>query len=332
MIALIQELSLSAQNHSKITSWCLTAGSVGHEAQCLGIFETLGLDPVIKRVNPKGKWYRNLAPIGPAEAHPDIIQPWPDLLISAGRQALPYVRQIRRRSRGCTFVAVLQKPGLPSCWFDFIWTPLHDKLSGSNVLSTITPPNRLFVDKVAEDAIKYQNIIVNLPKPIVTVLLGGPSRSFQFDLQTAEKFANDLVQLHNNTGCGFLITPSYRTGDTLINYFSHRLAHIPAIIANLNIENPYLGYLGVADFIIVTADSINMLGEAAFTGRPVYAYPVPYRHHKFLTFYQNLIDYGAMRWFNGNLEHWHYEPLNATPQIANEIWSRLLLHRKALRP
>src|SRR3546814_5644221 len=35
-------------------------------------------------------------------------------------------------------------------------------------------------------------------------------------------------------------------------------------------ENPYFAYLGLADAILVTADSVNMVCEAASTGKPVY--------------------------------------------------------------
>lgn len=305
--------------------WCLTSGGAGHEAQCLGVFDELNINPVIKRVNPQG-WYRTLAPIGPADPHSEIIPPWPDILIVSGRQALPYARYIRRRSRGKSFVVVLQRPGLPSSWFDFIWVPQHDKLSGSNVLSTLTSPNRITNERIKSEVSRYQHVISNLPKPLVTVLIGGPSRSFEFGLQEAEQFADDLIKLHQKTGCSFLITPSYRTGTPLIDFFNQRLAHIPVRIGDVDGGNPYLGYLGLADFVIVTADSVNMLGEAASTGRPVYAYPIPHRHNKFLYFYQSMIDCGAMRWYNGDLESWTYEPVNATSLIAHEIGSRFLSH------
>ena len=37
-------------------------------------------------------------------------------------------------------------------------------------------------------------------------------------------------------------------------------------------DNPYLGYLAMADEIIVTADSISMLSEAYATGKPVHMF------------------------------------------------------------
>ena len=37
-------------------------------------------------------------------------------------------------------------------------------------------------------------------------------------------------------------------------------------------ENPYFGYLSVADAIVVTADSMSMMAEACTAGCPVYLY------------------------------------------------------------
>ncbi|RMD60849.1 MAG: hypothetical protein D6826_11390, partial [Alphaproteobacteria bacterium] len=42
-------------------------------------------------------------------------------------------------------------------------------------------------------------------------------------------------------------------------------------------ENPYLGYLALADVLVVTGESESMLSEAAATGKPVYIYPVAER-------------------------------------------------------
>jgi len=311
---------------STLTGWSLTPGGVGNEIKCVGLLEALHINPIIKQVNPK-RWYRHLAPIGPAEPHPDIVPPWPDVLIVSGRKALPYARWIKRCSKGRTFVAVLQKPGLPSAWFDFIWTPQHDGLKGKNVCSTLVPPHRISKSRITAEVLQYQPLIEDLPKPWVTVLIGGPSRSFQFGLTEAAQLANDLILLHQKTGCGFLISYSFRTTKELMAYFNHRLAMIPAKIWDMQGNNPFFAYLGFGDFFIVTADSVNMLGEVAFTGKPVYAYPVPYLHNKFIRFYQSMIAHGAMRWFDGNLDTWSYEPLNATPIIAQELRSQLSIHQ-----
>lgn len=317
----------SSSNHkSNIIGWCLTSGGTGHEAQCIGLFEALNIDPIIKRVNPQG-WYKNLAPIGPAQPNLAIAPPWPDLLIVSGRQSLPYARYVRRHSKGKTFVVVLQKPGLPSSWFDFIWVPQHDQLKGANVFSTLTPPNRISNEQIASATLAYQYFTEKLPKPIVTVLIGGASRSFEFGIKEVKKLTTDLITLQKKTGCSFLVSPSYRTGKEHIDLLIKNLSSVPAYIWNMSGDNPLIGFMGLADYFIVTADSMNMLGEAAFTGKPILIYPIPCKHPKFTYSYKKLADSGIVRWFSGDLENWTYEPLDATAMIATELWSRFMLHR-----
>jgi len=40
-------------------------------------------------------------------------------------------------------------------------------------------------------------------------------------------------------------------------------------------ENPYLGYLALADILVVTGESESMLAEAADAAKPLYIYPIP---------------------------------------------------------
>lgn len=321
------QILLANKTQEVISGWCLTSGSIGHETQCLGVFEYLGIQPQIKRVNPQG-WYKNLAPIGPAAPDAEITPPWPDLLIVSGRQSLPYARKIKRVTRGKTFIAVLQSPGLPSSWFNFIWVPEHDKVRGANIVTTLTPPHRLSAHRLLAGSETLQEKVKDLPRPLVTVLIGGPSRSYQFGEQEALRLCSDLIDLHQKTGCGFLISPSYRTHQTVLNLLQHKLSNLPALIWDMTESNPYLGFMALADYFIVTCDSVNMIGEAAYTGRPVYAYPIPGGQEKFDSFHRAMITHGAMKWFNGELESWTYPAVNATPVIAEEIWRRLALHRK----
>jgi hypothetical protein len=84
-------------------------------------------------------------------------------------------------------------------------------------------------------------------------------------------------------------------------------------------ENPYMGMLAWADTILVTADSVSMLSDAASTGKPVYMIPMDGGSAKFDAFHQNLMGKGIIRPFDGVLERWSYEPPNDAALIATEI-------------
>src|SRR3546814_14068850 len=70
-------------------------------------------------------------------------------------------------------------------------------------------------------------------------------------------------------GVGLMVTPSRRTGPDNEAILRARLAGLPAEIWDGEGENTYFAYLGLADAILVTADSVNMVCEAASTGKPV---------------------------------------------------------------
>ncbi|MET0528325.1 MAG: ELM1/GtrOC1 family putative glycosyltransferase, partial [Microvirga sp.] len=95
-------------------------------------------------------------------------------------------------------------------------------------------------------------------------------------------------------------------------------------------ENPYVALLSLADFIVATADSFNMIGEAAATGRPILVFEPSGGHPKLAVYMQGLKAHGVVHAFEGRLEGQPYQPLNSTPQIADAIARGFSLHRRAL--
>lgn len=310
------------------TCWVLTNGMAGFEAQCLGIAEVLDLDPEIKRAAPRPPW-RWLAPWGPAAPDPDIAPPWPDLLIASGRQAIPYARMIRNKSRRRTFVAILQNPRIAPEKFDFVWAPMHDLLDGANVLSTLTSPNRITAKKLATEAARIAPQIAHLPRPRVAALIGGTNAVYTLDEAAMARLADQLAELAETHGAGLMVTASRRTGVAQERILRQRLAGLPALVWDGAGANPYLGFLGSADALVVTCDSANMVGEAAATGKPVHVVELPGGSPKFRRFLDGMVAAGAARPFAGLLESWEYAPLNATERIAREIATRVAARRKA---
>ncbi len=70
-----------------------------------------------------------------------------------------------------------------------------------------------------------------------------------------------------------------------------------------------------------------MVGEAAFTGKPVHVVELEGGSPKFRRFLDAIYATGAARPFRGELESWVYEPLNATEEIADAIAARFAAKR-----
>ena len=305
-----------------ITGWALTSGNVGNEIQCLGVLEAMGLVPEVKRVWP-GKAFRAMAPWGPAAPDSEVAPPWPDLLVASSRQAIPYARMIRRKSRGHTFVAIMQDPKVSPDKFDLVWVNEHDRLSGSTVLSTLTAPHRLTEERLSREAELIADQVADLPGPLIAVLVGGSSSAYSFRQDDAVTLADEVAAFAARHSCSLLVTPSRRTGPSKRAILRERLADTPGIVWDGASKNPYFAFLGHADAVIATCDSVNMIGEAAFTGKPIYAYPLRGGSAKFRRFHQGMEQHGAMRWFDGGFDRWTYATLDATTLVADEIRWRM---------
>lgn len=310
-------------------AWALTPGSAGHEVQCIGVIEAAGLAAEIKRVSPGRPWSW-LAPWGPAAPDAVIAPPWPDLVVASGRQAIPYARAIRRRSRGASLVVVLQNPVVPPSWFDLVWVNEHDGVAGPNVVATLTAPHTVTGERLAAGAAALAARVGPLPRPWIGVSLGGASGAYTFGAAEAGELGSALAALAAATGGSVVASPSRRTGAEATAALAAALTGVPHWLWDgASGDNPYFGILGAADVLVVTCDSVNMLGEAAFTGKPVFGWRLPGGTAKFRAFHEGLAAAGALRWLDaaalaaqvsaGSLATWDYRPLNANAVIAERI-------------
>ena len=314
------QLDEARRQVSGASCWVLSDGKAGDEAQCLGIAERLGLSPVIRRVKPRAPyvWLMPWGPVDPAEApgkaDSPIAPPWPDIVIASGRRTVAYLRRIRKESGGRTLTIYLKDPSTGADTAETIWVPLHDRLRGENVLATLTSPHRISPERLAEA--RSQNPPWHRPSRITAgVLLGGNSRNHRFTDQNITEFVARLASIAAS-GVHLVVTPSRRTPPALAAAIRDLCAASDGFFWDGSGDNPYLAILAHADHLIVTADSVNMLGEAAATGKPIHLYTPSGGHTKISSFVSGLERHGAVRALSGALETWSYEPLDATPAIA----------------
>jgi len=299
------------------------AGKVGHEVQCVGVAERLGADPRIERVtlSPPWSW---LAPRGPAAPHlRTLVETDADLVLASGRQAVPLARAIARRPSPRPFVTVLQAPRTDPAAFDLVWANTHDRLDGPHVLQSVTSPNRLTVDGLARAASALRARLPQLPAPWVGVLVGGTNGTYRLGEAEATALGEALAAFAARHGVSLVITPSRRTGETNLARLEAALAETPHFLWRGEGDNPLLGIYGCSQAFVVTCDSVNMIGEAAFTGKPILAWPLPGGRAKFRRFHEAMVAHGAMRWFDGSLPPADYTPLDTTGMVADAILARM---------
>ena len=320
------------------SAWIITTGLAGMDAQTRGVADALGLSYEMKRVAPKGI-FKLLAPWGPVApserfgaAGSQFAPPWPDVAISLGRSCVPYMRALRRRApETFTIVMLDNRAGLGVA--DVIWVPQHDRLRGPNVITTLTAPHSFTAARLAELRSAVPPAIAALPRPRIAVILGGKNKVYEFRDEDDARFAGALKSL-GALGASFMITPSRRTHARLLAVTDEATRAFPRILWNGEGANPYGDFLAHADALVVTADSVNMTGEAAATGRPVLVFTPSAGSDKFRRFHAGLQAYGATRPLPERvaaLPDWSYEPLHSADTIAREI-ERLWLSRKGTQP
>jgi len=290
--------------------WIVTDGKSGMESQCLGLAESLGIDPTIIRVALRNPW-RDLAPhlrIGLEHAFIDnpLAGPWPGLLIATGRQSVPASLYVKQKNPGTRRVQI-QNPGISPRNFDLVVTPMHDNLWGANVIQTIGALHRVTPEKLAMEGRLLEPSIAGLPRPFIGVLVGGANSSYRFGAEEARALAGEIARQATATGGSALVTPSRRTGEANVAEIRAGLAATPGFVWDGTGANPYYGMLALADVILVTGDSVNMITESCATGHPVYIYDLPGNSTKSRRFHQALVLRGYARRYEGSLE---IKPMN----------------------
>lgn len=321
--------------HPLPTCWCLTDGRPGMENQAVGLAEAMGLAPVVKRVILKTPW-RVFSPhitvfkrFAFSEKGDAVTPPWPDILIATGRPSILPALYVKGQSGGRTFLVQLQDPVSLRHRFDRIVVPAHDGLTGANVLQMTGSLHLITPQRLSSEAPRWGDAFAAIPKPRISVLLGGPNSRYKFGEAEARELALQLKALAGQ-GFGLLLTGSRRTGEGNLNVFREILNGSPAFISDGGGDNPYFGMLAYADAFIVTCDSVNMITEACSTGKPVHVVKLPAQgrqvneRDKFVRFQNGLLESGRIRFFKGGIENWAYEPLREMERIASLIQAAYL--------
>ena len=307
--------------------WVLTDGKAGMVAQARGLAEATGIpfeEKVLRggfpwRMIPASLWPPGVMGLSPRSVQ--LTPPWPALVISCGRHAVGPALEVKRRSNGRTVAVHIQHPRVAPARFDLIVAPKHDRLSGPNVVETHGSVHGLTRSRLDEAARHWKPHLDHLPRPRVAVLIGGSNGVYRVDEAVIRDIADRLSGLAKDSGCGLMVTPSRRTGAENVRILRDALSDTTATVWDLQGENPYFGYLGLADYVLATGDSVNMVSEAVATGKPVLRIdlPVDGRDEKFRRFHKTMEDAGAIRPFTGTLESWDVPDMDDTARAAARI-------------
>ena len=261
--------------------WLLLGRKMGDNTQVLALAEQLGFPYQGKKILARS-W--ELIPhllLGPtllginrAQSAP-LVPPWPDLVISAGRRNEPVAHWIKRESGGRSILIHIGRPwSALHRWDLIVTTPQYFLPRRDNVVRNRLPLHQLLPEQRGERALALQQRVQELARPYIAVLVGGDSGRFVFTPTKGRQLGTAVNQLALASGGSLLLTDSPRTPRASFDALLQEITvdHYCYRWSDGGGDNPYLGYLALADQLVVTGESMSMLAEASSTGKPLHIF------------------------------------------------------------
>jgi mitochondrial fission protein ELM1 len=325
------------------TCWGITDGSAGMAAQVKALAASVGVDVEMKVVRIKKPWVKlpNIFYSTPLrhlvlplfiERGCDTLEgPWPDMIISCGRRAAIVTSALKskiaaQQKEKVPYFIHIQDPQMHPRHFDMVVAMAHDKVQADNVIKTQFALHQLTPVALAEARQHWEQQFAHYRKPLVAVLLGGSTNKYTLTTEAIDRVVVLLERLLKNMDGSLLITPSRRTGEENIARLRAAFEGNDRVyLYDFESENPYMGMVALADAFIVTNDSVNMMSEAAATGKPVHI--IAFAGHsgtKPSRFAGRMIRSGVARPLGARLETWEYKLDNEMLTIAETIRQNFL--------
>ena len=221
--------------------------------------------------------------VGPTLYHLDLTAsdaltpPWPDLILTCGRRPANAALWIKRQSGGRTAIVLVGKPSGWMAHFDLIVTSAETLVAPfSNLLHIGLPLMRVDPARLAAGRAEWRARLAPLPRPLVAVLIGGPTNPFVYNATVQRRLRARIEAVLAEGGTPYLVG-SRRTPAGFLDGLSAGLSDRARVYdwARPGAENPYAGLLALADRFVVTGDSISMQVEVARLGKPLEIMPLP---------------------------------------------------------
>lgn len=258
--------------------WILQTGRAGDNAQVLEIARRLGGNTVIKKlafnalhILPNWMLGARLASLAP-EAQRQVVPPWPNLVIAAGKRTVPVARWIKAASGGRAKLVQIGRPRAALTHFDLvISTPQYGLPNDPNVVELALPfasPQPVPQQDVSYWAEQWKD----LPRPWTVVSIGAGKFPMRFEAPEI----GDLGEKLSGLGTSLIVLGSPRTRSDALDVLAKHVGGCPAKFHPWSRNATlYQAALVLADRIVVTSDSMSMVSEAINSGKPVSIFRLP---------------------------------------------------------
>jgi mitochondrial fission protein ELM1 len=268
-------------------TWLVLGDKGGDNAQVRIIADALGWPYHVKQlvfrapyVLGKPRFRTSLYHVDQARSAP-LQPPWPDLILTVGRRPSMAALWVKEQTRGRARLVVVGRPKRWLARFDLVIAPPQFQLPRrANVLPLDLPLMRVDEAALAAAGAAWRARLADLPRPLIALLVGGPTKPYRFDRAVAKRLMELARRAAAAEGGSLYVSTSRRTPPAVVEALA---AELPASARLYRWhdggDNPYHALLGLADRFVVTGDSISMMVEVARLGRPLAIFALPEEGH-----------------------------------------------------
>ncbi|MDA7695525.1 mitochondrial fission ELM1 family protein [Candidatus Pelagibacter sp.] len=313
---------------TKLKGILLTEGMHGMISQVEGLAKALDLDFIHEKIELNNFWKLFPPKLTPVQdfVFKNKINSEFDIVISCGRKSVIPSIYLKKKFKSKIINIHIQEPKVSLDNFDFVVAPEHDGLKGSNVLTSKGAVHYLTNSELDENE-NYLKSRISTEKKIVTLILGGPTRYYDYNNQIIDSLFSKIEHNFLKNNYQLIVVPSMRTPQDLIEKAKNYFDTDQIVIPNVD-KKAYLSSLKISDHIVVTCDSTSMISEAAITGKPIYVAQMPAikNNKRFKSFFNLFESLNIIKELNNSVESWTYTKLNETKKIADQISEKIKQH------
>ena len=306
----------------KLKGLLLTEGMHGMISQVEGLAKALDLDFIHEKIELNSFWKLfppKLTPVS-SNVYKKIISSDFDVIISCGRKSVIPSIHLKKNSNKKVINIHIQNPKVNFKNFDFIVAPEHDGITGENVINTKGAIHYLTKEEILTNKNYLDSFIKKDQRKIITLIIGGPTKYYDYSDENIEKIFNNLKTLVEKKEYQLVIIPSMRTPKSIIEKAKLFFGERHTVIESVD-KKAYLSALAISEYIVVTCDSSSMISEAALTGKPIYIANIePKKNDNRFQKFRNLFkELNIIRNLGEDLENWNYQKLDETNRVAKII-------------
>ncbi len=323
--------------------WILADNRAGNYSQAIGLANALGFDYKIVNISyglfavlPNIVLRSSLFGVDKkTKAKLKEIKYFPKIIIAAGRRSAPISLYLKKKSHNRSKIIQIMNPNANFEQFDYIILPRHDKISKNshNVIRTLGALTKIDDSLIKYEYEKRKSWFENDKKTKIALFIGGSSKKTNFSTENAQKLVKNCAKIANNMNAILYVLNSRRTSKDINESIKSTLKATNCDYKFFDFnefenDNPYLSIVAIADFFVVSGDSVSMISESCSTGKPVYIFDednISTKKHKI--FHKCLLLENYVRRLEDKtnlLEKFSPRKLNETKRVALVIKNSLV--------